>query len=341
MSPTGEAVEKEPSGRTVLVTGATGFVGSHVVDALQTAAFTVRALVRDSSDTTTLEAGSAEVLRGALDDQHTLTLAMDGADAVVHLAALTHARSKAEYVRVNAHATRQLVFAAMNAVPPPRRFVYVSSLAAVGPARDGRPVRPDDPPYPLTTYGRTKLAGENACRDAGEHIETVILRAPGVYGPRDREILRFFRFAETGWVPLPAGGPRPVQLIHATDLARAVVLAVTVDNAQGTFHVAEPQAYPMRRVAYLVGDAIGKRVRILPVPGLLVHALGAGSELLGLFRGRSSMLNRDKVRELMAPGWLCETDTARAGLGFEAGIALPEGLRSTAEWYRRRGWLKR
>jgi nucleoside-diphosphate-sugar epimerase len=275
---------------------------------------------------------------GALDRPDTLLQAVAGVDVVVHLAALTHARSAAEYHRVNEHGTRELIRAAITADAKPRRFVYLSSLAAAGPSEDGRPIGAGHEPRPLTTYGRSKLAGEAAVREAASAMSITILRAPAVYGPRDPELYRFFRLAALGIMPVPAGPARRLQLVHVEDLADAVVLAA-LEEAQGTFHIAEPTAYDWEEVTQLVSLAVGKRARTFVVPRLVLAAAARLSEAASRIAGQSSVFNREKVLELLAPAWLCETDSARQVLGFEAKVSLPEGLRRTAQWYRDNGWL--
>jgi nucleoside-diphosphate-sugar epimerase len=255
---------------------------------------------------------------------------------VVHLAALTHARSAGEYRAANVDGTRRLLDTAVTAGVG--RFVYLSSLAAVGPAR-ARPVSAEDDARPLTEYGRSKLAGELACAGYADRIEVVVLRAPAVYGPRDTDLFHFFRLARLGVLPAPTGPVRRLQMVHVEDLARALVLAVQARAAAGVYHIAESRSYTWREVGTLVGDAVGRRVRHVPVPGMVIAALGAVSETAAGLVGRSSIFNRDKARELLAPGWLCETEAARAALNFEADIPLAEGLRSTAQWYRGQGWL--
>jgi dihydroflavonol-4-reductase len=167
----------------------------------------------------------------------------------------------------------------------------------------------------------------------------VILRAPAVYGPRDRDLLHFFRLAARGILPVPTGPARPLQLIHVEDLADAVVRAGIAPDAEGIFHVAEDAAYAWLEVVRLVAAAVGVRGRVIRVPTALVRAAGWASETVGHVTGRASIFDRDKARELLAPGWLCDIEPARRKLGFQPRILLPEGLSGTALWYRNEGWL--
>jgi dihydroflavonol-4-reductase len=323
---------------TILITGATGFVGSHVVEAIAGRA-RVRALVRPSSRREHLISHGIELVPAALEDVESVHRAVASADVVIHLAAATRAVHESAFARANAQGTQVIVDAVLAAERAPRRLVYLSSLAAVGPARNGRPVGPHDTPAPLTAYGRTKLAGEQISQQAAAVSQVVVLRAPAVYGPRERDIYDFFRMAQLGILIVPSGPPRRLQMIHVADLARAVVLAATGDDVRGVYHIAEPRAYVWADVARLVAKAVGRKARLVTVPAGLIAAAGAVSEGLGRLMGRPSIFSRDKARELLAPGWLCETEAARRDLGFEAAIPLERGLAETAVWYREHGWL--
>lgn len=294
--------------------------------------------MRRTSNVAHLVEHGVERFEGGLDEEDTLARAVEDAGVVVHLAAVTRGSAK-ECERANAQGTRTLVNALLQAKSPPKRLVYLSSLAAVGPSVDGRPVSRGAPPHPLTAYGRSKLAGEEAVLSAGNGLEVVVIRAPAVYGPRDRDLYTYFRLAARGLLPVPSGPERPVQLIHAADLAEALVDAATVPMAAGIYHVADPSAYPWREVARMIAVAVGRSARLVSVPSPLVKAAGAANEWLARAVGRSTIFNRDKVRELLAPGWLCETDAARTELGFEPRFRLHEGLVETARWYRAYGWL--
>lgn len=273
---------------------------------------------------------------GSLEDVESLRRALGDASVVLHLAAATRALSAEEFLRVNATGTERLLDA-MEGGGGRRRIVYLSSLAAVGPTR-GRPVRPDDEPRPLTPYGRSKLEGERAAltRDG---IDSVVLRPPAVYGPRDRDLLTFFRMAR--WRVLPTAGQpdRPMQLVYAADLAKAILAAAEPGAATGVFHIAEPTTYPWSAVIRMVGSAVGRRTAVVRIPDVVVKAAAAVSEAVARLGGRAVIFDRAKARELLAPGWTCETESARLGLGFEASTSLAVGLKETAQWYRAYGWL--
>ena len=322
--------------KSALVTGATGFVGSHLVEVLAQAGVDVRALVRRTSDTAALQAlGIARVV-GTLDDARALGEAAAGVDVVYHLAALTRARTREEYFRANAEGASAVAGAAAAAGA---RLVYLSSLAAVGPSEAGRPVAEGDTPRPITDYGRSKLAGEAACISASKGGALVILRAPAVYGPRDRDLYRFFSMAARGFIAMPTGAERRLQMIHVRDLTQALVCAGQACDPGQVYHVAEARVYGWAEVAQLVAEAVGVRVRVVRVPAALVRGAAAASELGARLVGRATIFNRDKARELLASGWLCETAAAERDLGFVARTPLASGLRETAEWYRSRGWL--
>jgi dihydroflavonol-4-reductase len=202
-------------GRRALITGATGFVGSHLAERLAADGWEVRALVRSSSDTTLLRSLGAELYEGDLTDPASIARASAGADAVFHLAALTAARDEAGYHRANVEGTRAVVRGLAGADPRPRRLVYLSSYAACGPAANGGPRALAEEPAPLTAYGRTKLAGEAEAGRAAEGGTTaVVVRSPAVYGPRDRALLPYFRLVRWGVAPLPGDGERRLHMFN-------------------------------------------------------------------------------------------------------------------------------
>jgi dihydroflavonol-4-reductase len=324
--------------RHVLITGASGFVGTHLTERLLLEGWRVRALVRRSSDTRALVRAGIELVVGDLDDVEALRRAAAGVEVVIHLAAVTFARSEAEYRRANVEGVRNLVQAVVNSEHRPRRVVYLSSYAACGPAHDGRPRGWDEPPAPLTAYGRTKLAGEQVLRPLQEQgIEVSILRAPAVYGPGDRALLSYFRLIRWGLAPVPAGGERRLHLVYAPDLAAALVRAA--DAPPGTYAVAEPVEHRWSEVVATIARTMGKRPLRIPLPPLWVRAAAAATETIGGLAGRAVPFNREKAQEMLAQAWTCELSGSEALLPADQATPLAEGIASTIQWYQSQGWL--
>ncbi|HUG40282.1 MAG TPA: NAD-dependent epimerase/dehydratase family protein [Longimicrobiales bacterium] len=319
-----------------LITGATGFVGSHLIEAVARNGLRTRALVRRTSDLAVLERHGVERVVGDLSDSAGLREAVADADTVLHLAAATRALRPGAFHAVNAEGTRRLV-RAMEEDGRPRRLIYLSSLAAVGP-RAEMPAGPEDEPHPVTAYGRSKLEGERAALSSAR-LSVAVLRAPAVYGPGDRDLLTFFKLADRGVLPLVGSPERRLQFVHVRDLVEGVLAAAGAE-ATGIFHIAEPRGYAWSEVLDLLRAAVGRRAVRIPVPSGLLRGAAAVAEAVARARGKAGIFDRDKAREVLAPGWLCETDRARRELGYEAAVPLEEGLRETAAWYRSYHWLR-
>jgi dihydroflavonol-4-reductase len=320
--------------RTALITGATGFVGGHLVRLLAASGWHIRALVRGTSDTRLLRDAGAELVTGSLDDTDALTRGADGADTVFHLAALTVGRGEAPFVRANTVGTRNVVRGALDAARRPRRLVYLSSYAACGPARGERPRAAGETPEPLTAYGRTKLQGEAAVHDAERAgMETVILRAPPVYGPGDRALLPYFRLVKRRLAPAPAGPELRTHMVYVEDLAAAIQRAA--DAPPGTYAVAEPVEHRWSAVVAAMAGALGTRPVRVPLPPAAVRAAGV---VAGWFGGLG-VFNREKAEEMLAPAWLCDLTGLDALLPPGTATPLAAGVQRTARWYREHGWV--
>lgn len=320
---------------TVLVTGGTGFVGSHLIAALQAAGHPVRALVRSPAKTEALGLGEVEWVRGDLADPATLAEAARGVSAVVHLAGLVAARNEAEFLEVNRDGTSRLLAAA---APAGARFVHVSSLAAAGPAAPGQPLRGDEPDRPVSAYGRSKLASEAVVR-AGP-LPWVIVRPPAVYGPRDREMFRIFRAASLGVAPVFGSGGQELSLIYGPDLADALVHTVAAPGIEGrVFYPAHPEILTSREVALAIGAAGGHRVRTVGIPVGLARAALQVTGAVARLADRATLLTPDKGNELFQPAWTCDPARLVQATGWQARHDLASGAARTFEWYRREGWL--
>ena len=319
-----------------LVTGATGFVGSHLAEALRRRGDEVTALVRSPAKAAALEPLGVRVVAGDLDDAASLQRAVEGQDLVFHVAGLVAARDEGEFLRCNRDGTASLVSAATRANVS--RLVYVSSMAAGGPAERGRPLTGTEPPRPVTAYGRSKLAGETAVR-AGA-LPWVIVRPPTVYGPRDREVLKVFRMARWGVAPVFGDGSQELSAVHGADLAGALAAAGTATATAGrVYYACHPEVVTSAELVRAVGRAMGRRVRLVPVPHQVGRTLLGVTELSARAAGQSTILTRDKANEFFQAAWTGDPGPLTRDSGWRAAHDLASGLADTYRWYRSAGWL--
>lgn len=326
----------------ILLTGASGFLGSHIAEQLDQQGADVRALVRPTSDTRFLERlAHVTLLRGALSDKDSLFAATEGVDGVIHTAGLVKARRPADFYRTNAQGTVNLLDAVKRNAPDIGRFVLVSSLAVMGPAEDGRAIPAGASPNPVTHYGRSKLAAEQAARAEARAVPITILRPPMIYGPRDRELLPFFKSVQLGVLPLTGSPKSRLSAIYVADCAAACIIALEADVPTGSaYFVEDGRLETLGGLITHIENALGQRAWLrVPVPRFLMYGAALGSELYGRIRGRAVMLTRDKLNELLAPHWVCDSAEAQAALGWKPRISFEEGTRITGAWYRQEGWL--
>ncbi len=324
-------------GRRALVTGGTGFVGSHAVDALLAAGYHVRCTVRPTSRLRWLEGKPVELVEADLSQADMLREAVRGVDVVVHCAGLTRG-SRAALFAANHQGTVALLDACL-ASGGLRRFVLCSSQAAAGPSAPDRPRVEDDAPAPSSDYGRSKLAAERAVLNRAGRLEAVVLRPAAVYGPRDEDTLPYFRMARRGVLAVPGWRRRLVQVVHAGDVARALVSGAGATQAAGrTYFVAHPEVLSWAELAGRIGWAVGHRVVPLRVPSPLLRLAGAAAEVIGRGR-RPGQIDRRRARDLSERAWTCRVDRVMAELGWSPEYGIDKGLRDTANWYREQGWL--
>lgn len=326
----------------VLVTGASGFLGSHVAEQLSEQGHSVVALVRRSSNTKHLSSlRGLELATGSVEDIGSVRAAMKGVDAVIHSAGLVKARDEAEFHATNVKGTENLLDAAREIAPNLVRFVFVSSLAAVGPSLDGRPVPGDTEPRPVTHYGRSKLAAERAARAAKGDLKVTIIRPPMIYGPRDNESFAFFQSVARRFLPYLGDGKNTMSVIYAADAASACIQAIDADVPSGNaYFIDDGEVYVWLDMLADIERAIGSRALVrFSVPFSVLRGAALLSEGMGKITGKAVMLTRDKVNELSAPHWVCDSSDTRRDLKWEPKVKWPEGTRRAAAWYREHGWL--
>jgi len=319
-----------------LVTGATGFVGSHLAEALHRRGDEVTALVRSPNKAEALGPLGVRVVAGDLDDAGSLARAVEGQEVVFHVAGLVAARNESEFMRCNRDGTASLIRAATGAGAS--RFVLVSSMAAGGPAAPGRPLTGAEPARPVTAYGRSKLAAEAAVT-AGT-LPWVIVRPPTVYGPRDREVLKVFRMARLGVAPVFGDGSQQLSAVHGADLANALVAAGTAASTVGKIYYAcHPEVATSAGFVRAIASAMGRRLSVVPIPAPVGRALLAVTEAAARIAGQTTILTRDKANEFFQDAWTGDPGPLSRDSGWRAAHDLKSGLADTYRWYRNAGWL--
>jgi nucleoside-diphosphate-sugar epimerase len=314
-------------------------LGGHLVEALLADGQDVRCLLRESSSTRWLEGLAVDRVTGRLEDSETLAAAASGVDTVYHLAAVTKASDRKTYYRVNAQGTARLAEVCRRRPTPPR-FVYVSSTAAVGPSRPGKAVCERDECKPLTDYGRSKLEGERELIKRADALPFVIVRPPAVYGPRDADMFIFFRLVNRGIKPVLTGGERVLSVIFVKDLIKGLILAGKSDIVNETFHVAHDQPVTWETFADTIAEILGKNPIKIPVSPTVLWTAAALNEIGYRLAGKTTIFNRQKVREMRQTSWVCDTGKSADVLGYKPTYSLRESLEITAQWYRENDWLK-
>ena len=301
----------------VAVTGASGFIGAHLLPALLERGYEVHALTRRPESIEVRQ--SLRVISGGHDDAAALSELLEGADAVVHLAGLIKARRRAEFFEVNAGMTEALAELAVKSGAEPH-FLLLSSLAAREPA--------------LGPYGASKSDAEQSLARSGLSHWSV-LRPPVVYGPGDEETLRFFRAVAKGYIPYPAGRKARVSMIHVTDLVTAILAVLEKGPIEGPFELDDgaPRGHSWPELGRVAASVFGRSAKPIAVPRGLMWGVGLGNEMLGAVTGASPMITRAKVREFFHPDWVA----ARPGLSEEVewmpSISLELGFEDTIASY--------
>lgn len=317
---------------SVLVTGGTGFVGSRLVELLNSRGYAVTCLVRDRENLRWLEGQKVRLVQGDCLDPATLPQAVQGAAMVVHAAGLTKAIRSREYYTVNQKGTENLLEACAAHARGLKKFILVSSLAAAGPADAGQPV---------SDYGWSKLRAEEAALRFQDRFPVVILRPTAIYGPRDRDVFELFRWAAKGVMLEINGRERFLQWCHVADAAEAVVRAMEHDVPTGSVYcIAEKRVWSLTQFRDTLLRAGGVTARVVTVPAAAAYLMAVAAELSGRIRGRATILNRQKVREAMQRSWTCDVAPAAKDLGFRAAVTLEQGLAMTWSWYREQGWIR-
>jgi nucleoside-diphosphate-sugar epimerase len=320
-----------------LITGASGFIGSHLARKLSQDGWSIRCLIRESSSRDRLPREGVELLVGDMGDRGSLDRSLKGVTTVFHLAGQIRARSRQEFFRANREGTKNLLKAARRAGTV-ERFIFVSSLSAAGPSPDGHPLREDEPPRPVSLYGESKLAAEMEALKFARDFTITILRPAAVYGPGDRETLQVIKLVNRGLKFQPGGPGFKFSSLHVADAVEGIRLAAERSPGKpAVYFLSDGNYYRWEETLDLLKNILRKKFPSLKIPW------SVGKTWLSLagkvFPRSEAAFYLDKVREMSHKYWLCDTGRIQSELRFAPGHDLKTGLRETIAWYRTAGWL--
>lgn len=322
------------------MTGATGFIGSHLVEALLERGETVRCLLRKTSTFKWLQGLPIEVAWGDCLDKNSLREAVKGVDHIFHLAGITKAIAEKTYFQVNAFGTENLIHACLETNPHIQKFIYLSSQAAAGPCRDGDKKKETDHCEPVSAYGQSKRMGEELTLAHARELPLIILRPCAVYGPRERDIYTFFKLLSKKIKPCLSGEDQHISLCYIEDIIQAILLAARSQESSGEIYfLSDGHDYFLEEVGDIFARAMGVKAYRIRVPKWMIMSLASFSEYFSKLFRKPPLLNKGKVEEILQRNWVCDITKARNALGFEPRVPLEQGARLTFEWYKKENWL--
>jgi len=322
------------------VTGANGFVGSHLVDYLLVKNFEVRCIVRKSSNLQWLTGKDVKIYDCGLFDKIGLREAFKDVNYIFHVAGVVKAKDEEGYFRGNVEATKVLLEVASEVKEKIKKFIVVSSQTVSGPALDGKPVTEEMKPNPLTTYARSKLKQEEVALSYKNIFPVTICRGPAIYGERDTEIFIYFQVFNRGLTTMIGFNKKELSLLHVADLAEGLYLAAISDKSNGEIYfISSEKFYNWDQVGNITSKVLGKKAIRIKIPHFIVFTIAAFAQFLAMFSSKPATLNIEKAKDLTQKLWICDTSKAMRELGYRQKVSVEEGIKRTCEWYKQMKWI--
>ncbi|TFH02392.1 MAG: NAD(P)-dependent oxidoreductase [Calditrichales bacterium] len=324
----------------VLVTGGTGFIGSHLIERLLAKGETVRVIAKDCYSICPTSLNNLDVIIQDINQEADWESILSEIDMVYHLAGITRAQRSKDYYYGNYEATKRLVALCQMHCQHLSRFVYVSSLSATGPCRNGSSLDENTECHPVSDYGRSKMLAEKAVMGAADSLPVVIVRPSAVYGPRDRDMYEYFKLILLGIHPVIGFQKKYLNLIHVNDLVEGILLAGEKKSAiNEVFFLGSEKPYTNEEIGMAIAKAACASARCLHIPHSFIYLLGFLLQSAGMISKRPIFFNIQKAREAVQTAWNCSIEKAENILGFEPKISLADGMFQTYRWYKENHWL--
>lgn len=322
------------------ITGATGFVGSHLVDKLLEKNYEVYCMKRKTSSTKWLDGKNVQYVNGDLFSNDILENTIKDMDYIFHVAGVVKAKTKEGFYKGNYEATKNLLEITAKVNPDLKKFVFISSQAAAGPTRTEKPIDENTKPEPITTYGITKLKAEEEVEKYKNKFPVTIIRPPAVFGPRDTEILIYFKTFSKGLNSVIGFDAKYLSLVYVEDLTDGIILAAESEKANGQkYFICLDKAFNWDEIGSITSKLLGKRAIKIRLPHSVVYSVGYLAELFSTFSKNPATLNLEKCKDITQLKWVCSNEKAKRELGFKNKFSLEEGFKKTIDWYREMKWI--
>lgn len=323
-----------------LITGATGFVGSHLADELLSKNFEVYCLVRKTSNLRWLKGKKINFVEGDLFSNDVLSTVIKEVDYIFHVAGVVKSKDKAGFERGNYLSTKNLLELTEKYNPNIKKFIHISSGAVCGPNPDDNPMNEEYIPKPKTTYGITKKMAEDEVVKYKDKFPVVIVRPPAVFGPRDTEILVYFKTFSNGLNSVIGLSEKYLSLIYVEDLVNGIILAAEKQTISGSIYfICSDKEYSWNDIGKITSKLLDKKAIKVRVPHWIVYTVGAIAQFFSMFSKNAATLNIEKCFDITRKKWVFSNEKAKKELGFKEKYTLEESFGKTIEWYKEMKWI--
>lgn len=321
-----------------IVTGANGFVGSHLVDYLLEKGHEVHAIIRSTSNTKWLDGKNVVIHRCGLESIDKLEAAFQGIHYIFHVAGVVKVPTHEGFIKGNVNMTKNVMEAASR-IKTIKKVLITSSMAATGYAEYGSYVDENSPLKPIESYGVSKVEQEKIAFSY-KNIPVTAVRPPGVYGPRDTEIFTFFKAINNGLRVMIGFKPKEMSLIHVRDLVNGMYLAAMSDKSTNqVYFLGSTERYNWQQLGMIASKSLNKKTIALKIPHFVIFIIGYIAQFFETFFKMDVALNKDRAYRITRPSWYCSSEKAVKELGFSQKVNIEEGFKETIEWYKNRNWL--
>jgi nucleoside-diphosphate-sugar epimerase len=322
-----------------MLTGATGFIGSHIAERLIQKKITTHLFVlRRNSLIDSFEKMGAIIYVAQHSNTKILKKSVKDADVIIHCAGATKALKEADYIEANVEFTSSI----LNLINKQQRFIFLSSQAASGPSNSFIPTDEETKPNPVSYYGKSKLLAESRVKEWGKENDNnfVVLRPCVVYGPREKDVLNYFKMVKKGTLFLFGNGKKKFSIIHVEDLVNAVMTCAEHSSRGETYFVSNDEAYSWEELGLSIKKALNRtHLFELKMPEVMAYLAACLSDALSFITKKPSIINRQKIIEAKQSAWLCSNRKIKKRLLWEPKISFRNGIKQTADWYIMKNWI--